>query len=329
MNEVPVPRHRLPPPPGQSQSIADFTPAPPPKPVTSPVGNIAKAIAGVMREVGSISKGGYNKFHNYKYARMEDLLHTVTPLMGKYGLAVIQNEVERNVVETRLAVTYEFSILHESGEVWPERPRFTGMSIARDSKGNWDDKAINKTHTAARKYFLLSLFQVPTGDDIDDADEGPPQQQQRIPSPPYKITMPQGTGADQWAGAYIKAIERAKTIEELTAWENANNAYLQRLSDSYPSVYEMVCSAVERRIEQLTPRAPAGMPDPKKDTQAAINWIAQQLLEAKSYQAAEAFWNQVVAPQEKSFVPVDFELLLAEWRRAEARFGVDLAEGEA
>ena len=135
------------------------------------VGKLAGAIAGVMSEIGTINKGGYNKFHGYHYARMEDLLHVLTPLMGKHGIAVFQNEVDIKTIENRIAVTYEFSIIHSSGEVWPERPRFTGMSMGRDSKGNYDDKAINKAHTAARKYFLLSLFQVPAGD-FDDADPG-------------------------------------------------------------------------------------------------------------------------------------------------------------
>ena len=32
-------------------------------------------------------------------------------------------------------VTYEFSVFHTSGEMWPETPRFTGMSIGRNTKG--------------------------------------------------------------------------------------------------------------------------------------------------------------------------------------------------
>ena len=49
--------------------------------------------------------------------------------------------------------------------------RQTGVSTCRNSKGGWDDKSLNKCHTAARKYFLLSLFQIPTGEE-DDADKG-------------------------------------------------------------------------------------------------------------------------------------------------------------
>jgi hypothetical protein len=42
-------------------------------PITG-VGEIAKGIAGVMSEVGTIAKTGYNKFHNYHYATLQDLL---------------------------------------------------------------------------------------------------------------------------------------------------------------------------------------------------------------------------------------------------------------
>jgi hypothetical protein len=51
------------------------------------------------------------------------------------------------------------------------------VSTCRNSKGGWDDKSLNKCHTAARKYFLLALFQIPTGEE-DDADQG-----DRQPSP--------------------------------------------------------------------------------------------------------------------------------------------------
>jgi hypothetical protein len=60
--------------------------------IPGPTGKLAGAIAGVMAQVGTIAKGGFNKFHNYHYARMEDLLVVLTPLMGQHGLAVFQNE---------------------------------------------------------------------------------------------------------------------------------------------------------------------------------------------------------------------------------------------
>jgi ERF superfamily len=329
------------------------------------VGNLAKAIASVMASVGTIEKGGYNSFHRYKYARMEDLLVALTPLMGKAGLAIFQNEIEIKQIETRVAVTYEFSIIHESGEMWPERPRFTGMAMARDSKGNWDDKAINKCHTSARKYFLLGLFQVPSGD-FDDADSGQApedanQRQEKAPVPgpkdatpernareqaaqqavqtskkatedgiPHKIVLGQGAGADQWASTFIRAIGKCASQDEIKQWDAANDQALQQMSQHYPEVYEAISAAVERRISDLEAAPPSpmskpglgngsGMPSPKPDAQEAINWVAAQLQQLKSWEGAKAFWNQYVMPHESEFDVPDWEMLMEEWKRTELR----------
>jgi hypothetical protein len=324
-----------------------------------PVGNIGKAIATVMRDVGTIPKNGYNAFHKYHYVRMEDLLHAVTPLMGAAGMAIIQSEVDIKQVENRVAVTYEFTIVHESGETWPPA-RQTGMSNARDSKGNWDDKCLNKCHTSARKYFLSALFQVPAGD-FDDADETPPEKadaNRRVPGPvqkerlqsapgtresvpgqstkptevvgPHKINLGPGAGADQWGGAYIRAIGKAKSKDEIIAWDQANDATLQMLSEQFPKVYEMLTTAVQSRLAELAPAdVPSGMPDPKTDAQEAMNWAASQLAQFREYKAAEMFWNEFVAPHEGEFDEVDWSMLLEEWKRTENRLAQDDTGGQA
>lgn len=133
---------------------------------------IIAAIAKIMSEVGSVKKDGENKFHGYKYATASDILHKIQPLLAREGLVIFQNEVSRDLIAdgSALAINYEFTIAHKDGDVWNERIKQTGMAAARNSKGGFDDKAANKCHTAARKYFMLALFQIPTGD-YDDADE--------------------------------------------------------------------------------------------------------------------------------------------------------------
>jgi hypothetical protein len=124
-----------------------------------------------MNDVGSVKKEGNNAFHNYKYATAADISHKIQPLLAREGLVIFQTETERHFVAdgAALAITYEFQLAHTEGETWPDRPKQTGMAAARNSKGGFDDKAANKCHTAARKYFMLALFQIPTGD-YDDAD---------------------------------------------------------------------------------------------------------------------------------------------------------------
>lgn len=346
------------------------------------VANLAKGIAGVMSEVGTIQKTGFNKFHGYAYATLQDLLFALCPLMGKHGVVVIQNEVERTAAETRIMVTYEFSVIHTSGEMWPERPRFTGMAIGRNKQGEWDDKAINKCHSAARKYFLLSLFQVPSGD-FDDADEGPaqapkqtetrerasPSQQSTaneraiphqqpipheragssqqpiidkrphtVPGPattsqqpmqderlPHKLGFTPNMTPEQWTANYLSAVSKAATTEEIGMWDQLNNNTLQRISDNYKALYEKIDAAVKERLAQLPLQEQADlntMPDPALDTGEALNWIAQKLLDMETLAEAEGFWNNLVAPREQEFDDMDWELLMQEWRRTEARLAL-------
>jgi ERF superfamily len=136
-------------------------------------GGLVGAIAAVMNEVHVVAKRGENEFHRYRYATMGDILKEVTPLLGRHGIVIFQSETGRAMFDDDnvIAVEYAFTVAHASGETWPHVIKQTGVSTCRNSKGGWDDKSLNKCHTAARKYFLLALFQIPTGEE-DDADQG-------------------------------------------------------------------------------------------------------------------------------------------------------------
>src|SRR5258708_1924752 len=136
-------------------------------------GGLVAAIAAVMNEVHVVAKRGENEFHRYRYATMGDILKEITPLLGRHGIVIFQSETGRAMFDDDnvIAVEYSFTVAHASGESWPHAIKQTGVSTCRNSKGGWDDKSLNKCHTAARKYFLLALFQIPTGEE-DDADQG-------------------------------------------------------------------------------------------------------------------------------------------------------------
>lgn len=147
---------------------------------------IAAAISAIMAEVDYVQKKGENKFHNYKFAAVGDILAKLQPAMAKSGLIIIQNELSHTLEGGVMMAKYEYVILHKSGVVAPDRPVNTGVAAAVNSKGGFDDKCLNKCMTAASKYFLLNLFKIPTGEDADvDAEEDksdtkPPTK----PSPP-------------------------------------------------------------------------------------------------------------------------------------------------
>jgi hypothetical protein len=144
-----------------------------PPPVAAPAATLVAAIAAVMNEVHVVAKRGENEFHRYRYATMGDILKEITPLLGRHGIVIFQSETGRAMFDDDnvIAVEYAFTVAHASGETWPHVIKQTGVSTCRNSKGGWDDKSLNKCHTAARKYFLLALFQIPTGEEAD-ADQG-------------------------------------------------------------------------------------------------------------------------------------------------------------
>lgn len=190
--------------------------------------NIISALAKVMSKAGSVKKGGKNTFHNYAYATASDVFFELQPLMAENGIVVFQDEAEREFMADgkAIAVTYEFTIAHSSGEVWPVKPRHTGVAAAFNSKGGFDDKSVNKCHTAARKYFMLALFQIPTGDYPDpDADgdvphdrgqAGQPREQGQHHSPPKP-------GDKGTAAALLHAINLCENETDLNAWYQNND----------------------------------------------------------------------------------------------------------
>lgn len=225
--------------------------APPPAVPSGAFNEVVAAVAGVMEEIEAIRKGGENTFHGYKYARMQDILQVLTPLMGKHGLTVFQYESARQMFDEGrvLAIQYHFVVAHKSGQAWAPVPQ-TGMSPCRTSNGKFDDKAFAKCHTSARKYFLLSLFQVPTEDEADPDNQHRERSEPPVPgpdgrTPPYRIAPVKGETPRTWANKYLKAINAATSDAELVEWDTANDDLLTMLDTQAGDIYTEVQTKFE------------------------------------------------------------------------------------
>jgi hypothetical protein len=236
-------------------------------PVTS-FGNLAGAIAAIMAEITPVEKSGWNKFQSYSYARIQDLMGTLTPLMGKHGIVVFQNEEGREMFDDgkAIAVRYRFTIVHKSGEIWPERILQTGLSSCRNTKDGFDDKSLNKCHTAARKYFLLSLFQIPTEDAEDGDNTSPvrvnggnqqrPQGRRPVPSPsgkiaPHTIPIIDGETPQAWASRFGAFIAKTESAAEIDEWYAANTNAFDKLKGRFDDVYNAAIDYMDARVAQL------------------------------------------------------------------------------
>lgn len=238
------------------------------------LGGITGAIASIMSEIRPVEKEGFNKFHGYKYARMQDLSRELTPLMGKYGIVIFQTEVGREMFDNgaAIAVRYRFTIAHKSGEIWPEHPIQTGLSSCRNTKSGFDDKALNKCHTSARKYFLLSLFQIPTSDD-DDADSGVSEgddtlgthghrvsrPRRQVPAPngkiaPHVIAVNAGEHPQDWAARFLAFVVKAESDAEIDDWYNTNHATMDKINkhEDGRTVMDSIIEGMDARAAALS-----------------------------------------------------------------------------
>jgi hypothetical protein len=278
-----------------------------PAPPAPPPGSLAPlftAIANITEQIGAVKKTGTNTFHNYAYATAADVMHALQPLIAQEGLVIIPSEKSRELMaDCILAITYEFTIAHKSGAVLPDKACFTGMSALINSKGVADDKAGNKTLTAASKYFTINLFKIPTGD-FDDADgdgdvqRQPTTAQSTLPKPaaqksaapvaekpkaepvapsvdpatgeisPHMIMiapLPGGEGATliAWGQKFIASINTAKTATEIDAWVEANKKMLLHMENNAKAIRTRVGANIDATRAKLA-TAPADDPEMTK-----------------------------------------------------------------
>jgi hypothetical protein len=233
-------------------------------------GGLVAAIAAVMNEVHVVAKRGENEFHRYRYATMGDILREITPLLGRHGIVIFQSETGRAMFDDDnvIAVEYAFTVAHVSGETWPHQLRQTGVSFSRASNGRWDDKSLAKCHTAARKYFLLALFQIPTGEEADadlgENDERPAKQVVRTAVPAPKRALKQGSIAD-----------RAMEAPAARAWEpkppKVFRASHAGFDEPPPHNFipdgpgEAAGKAINRRLHPMNDELPAHSAPPRND----------------------------------------------------------------
>lgn len=350
----------------EREKIADFAAAqpatskghvalvPPPAESKAYPPKLAKALMAITREFGPITKGkfkddphgGWNDFHSYGYQKWEDVLERESTLLAQHGIIIQQSETQRSLLDKLISISYEFTIISEDGDVWPDRPVFTAIGRLQDNKGIFDDKAANKCHTQAHKYFLLHFFKIRTKEaveaDADADDDVPAKQVARPPRPgsaeakaadrPHPIS---GTGPkpQDWADAFVAAIERAETNEDVDRWVHINAMTLDRLEGAAPDVHRVVMEKVKARRDALRPKPPRpprpgadagtekvpGIPNPDDDPAGWIEWLGAQLATFNDYEEGEAYWNDHVAPVLDGLPQTVQEDATGLWRKFELR----------
>jgi len=156
--------------------------------MTTPTTNTDNGLIGlygkmvkIMAEIPRIPKDGHNDYFKYDFARAGDVSDTIRALMVKYNiafsismtsltpLALISNKDKKY---TKSIAGFDIALIDaDTGQ----RELFHWMNEADDE----GDKGGNKAATAALKYFLLTTFLIPTGDEGNEEQE-PEQTPQQL-----------------------------------------------------------------------------------------------------------------------------------------------------
>jgi len=135
-----------------------------------------------MRTMGSIAKSGKmtEGGKNYNYMQADDIFGKLQDALFDAGIAIIPNIKSATFTDVvsksgstgrHVVIDMEFQITDGTDSMQSD-----WISEAID----YGDKAITKAGTLGRKYFIISLFQLATGDSKDDPDSDN-QEGSRVP----------------------------------------------------------------------------------------------------------------------------------------------------
>jgi len=132
-----------------------------------------EALAKAQAEMKLVGKSGQNTFDKYEYAKLEDYVQIVHPVLHKHGLALVSSvdhieqlpnrPTSKGGTEYAVRVKLTMILSHTSGEQITATAYGEGQDRA--------DKAIYKAITGARKYGLAAMFNLATGDDPESDEQ--------------------------------------------------------------------------------------------------------------------------------------------------------------
>jgi len=138
--------------------------------------NLAKLyskLADATADIINLEKNGFNKYHNYEYAKADDIYLKVSRILAeKYNVQILTSTVNRVVNEintdkgTYKEIFLEKRFSFNCGE--------TGAHVSMDYWGydvGKSGKFLYKAYTGCMKYFLKDNFMIDTGDPDPEMNE--------------------------------------------------------------------------------------------------------------------------------------------------------------
>lgn len=131
---------------------------------------IYAAIAGVINDIGVVSKDKINKQQGFKYRSVDDVYSVLNPALAKNKVFILPEimDEKREVGTSRNGAKVTSVILKMKYTVYAEDGSYI-QTILKGEAMDAGDKAINKAMAVAYKYLCFQLFCIPV-EDMPDPD---------------------------------------------------------------------------------------------------------------------------------------------------------------
>lgn len=124
----------------------------------------------IQRQVKSVKKSGYNSFQNYKYVQLEDILNALRPYLGGCTLTQTIKSGETRIVEREGCFYTECSCVVTTCLTDVETTECVFVESLGYALDKNSDKSTYKAQTGGRKYGLLMMFALDTGESEPEDD---------------------------------------------------------------------------------------------------------------------------------------------------------------
>jgi len=123
--------------------------------------NIMNKLLKITDEMGKIPKNGFNQHFKYKFVQEQDAMDALRKLCIKNKVIIIPSVIDSSREGSLTTVNVKFTICDCETE---EAIEANGVGQGADTQ----DKGAPKALTSAYKFFILKMFMVSTGDDVEN-----------------------------------------------------------------------------------------------------------------------------------------------------------------
>jgi hypothetical protein len=201
---------------------------------------IAKSMTKVSAEVEGLVKDQDNNYAKYKFVSHDQIKMKVGKLMAKHGLIVVANETASEVRDKALHCEFEFWIYHESGvDYGPIRRTVQVPATGAQAYGT--------ACSYAQKYFLRDIFQIPTGEQEDEATL-PKLELVQMPKKPAITEKSSAKIRDE----LIEALNNCKTLSDLSKFLADHGSKKSLLSVADQELVSATYNMLNKNLSQPT-----------------------------------------------------------------------------